>query len=162
MRAPDVQRMPEVSLVREWVRIGRQAHNSPKLTGKALVDAISVQEVWPGSLAIWHLNQAGFAIKAGGVVAYFDPYLSDELERLTKDRLDEHSRLFRSPLEGSDITNADFIFCSHDHLDHIDPPGNPRDRNSVTAGHVCDSSGRKEKTVESRHRRESISDFSRG
>jgi L-ascorbate metabolism protein UlaG (beta-lactamase superfamily) len=112
--------MPESSLVREWVRIGRQAHNSPKLTGKALVDAISVQEVWPGSLAIWHLNQLDLLSRGG--VAYFDPYLSDELERLTKDRLDEHSRLFRSPLKGSDITNADFIFCSHNHLDHIDPP----------------------------------------
>ncbi len=122
MRTPDVQRVPESSAVSEWVRIGRQAHNSPKLTGKALVDAITTQEVWPGSLAIWHLNQAGFAIKAEGVVAYFDPYLSDELERLTRDHLDEHLRLFPPPMNGNDITNADFVFCSHDHLDHIDPP----------------------------------------
>jgi L-ascorbate metabolism protein UlaG (beta-lactamase superfamily) len=44
------------------------------------------------------------------------------LERVTKGHLDEHSRLFLPPLSAHDITNADIVFCSHDHLDHIDPP----------------------------------------
>jgi len=36
--------------------------------------------------------------------------------------VDQHVRLFPPLLKGSEVTNADYVFCSHDHLDHIDPP----------------------------------------
>lgn len=62
-----------------------------------------------GNLAFWWLGQLGYAVKAGETVMYFDPFLSDI-----------SGRNVPPLLKPEDITNADFIFGSHDHIDHID------------------------------------------
>jgi L-ascorbate metabolism protein UlaG (beta-lactamase superfamily) len=72
-------------------------------------------------VALWYLGQSGFAVKGSNGTVYFDPYLSDFLERYTKGRPDEDPRHFHPPLVATDVTNADLIFGSHYHYDHIDP-----------------------------------------
>jgi L-ascorbate 6-phosphate lactonase len=90
--------------------------------GPALVAEIAGTAVPAGGVGIWFLNHAGFALKfAGGTTVYVDPYLSDALERLTRGTPEEHRRNYPPPLEGGDVTNADLVLVSHDHLDHFDP-----------------------------------------
>lgn len=89
--------------------------------GKDFVEEITSILPPPNGLVIWHLNQAGFAIKSNDTTIYIDPYLSDDLVNATKGNPDEHTRIYLPLLSGSDIDNADYVFCTHDHLDHLDP-----------------------------------------
>ena len=77
--------------------------------GKALVDEINAAKIDAGTGAFWWLGQLGFAIKIAGKKLYFDPYLFEGGERL-------HPPIFKP----EDVTGADIIFGSHDHIDHID------------------------------------------
>ena len=63
MRAPDVNRMPDRVVMETWLEEAHRKHNQPALSGRALIQAIDRQPCGPQSLAIWHLNQEGFAIK---------------------------------------------------------------------------------------------------
>jgi L-ascorbate metabolism protein UlaG (beta-lactamase superfamily) len=78
-------------------------------SGTELIKEIDNCRLEPGKLAFWWLGQLGFAVKSGDTVIYFDPFLSPLPER-------------RVPplLKPEDIVDADFIFGSHDHIDHID------------------------------------------
>ncbi len=62
-----------------------------------------------GTAAFWWLGQLGFALKLGKKTFYLDPFLS------------EHSNRKILPLlKPQEVTNADYIIGSHDHIDHID------------------------------------------
>jgi len=78
--------------------------------GQALLDEINRQHGAPGTVTFWWLGQMSFVVKAGKSVLYFDPYLAPDERRQVPPMLD-----------ASAITNADFVFGSHDHGDHIDP-----------------------------------------
>jgi L-ascorbate metabolism protein UlaG (beta-lactamase superfamily) len=79
-------------------------------TGKALIEEISREQVAPGVAAFWWLGQMSFVIKAGGQTLYFDPYLAPRPTRQV------------APLFAAEaVTNADLVFGTHDHSDHIDP-----------------------------------------
>lgn len=87
-----------------------------------LVREIDLTRVARGSVALWWLGQSGFAIKGGNLTLFLDPYLSTRLERLTANFPDKkHVRLCGIPVPPEAITNADYVFCSHDHGDHLDP-----------------------------------------
>ena len=75
----------------------------------ALIADVSSCAPGKGECAFWWLGQHGFILKLGKKVLYLDPFLSDLPGRLIPPLLD--------PVE---ITNADIIFGSHDHADHID------------------------------------------
>ena len=62
-----------------------------------------------GQVAFWWIGQHSFVLKVNDKVLYLDPFISEH-----------HGRLVASPLNASDINNADIIFGSHDHLDHVD------------------------------------------
>ena len=89
--------------------------------GRELIEAMNRLTLPDGMVALWFLGQSGFAAKGGGNIVYFDPYLSDYLEKFTKDRPDEDPRHVIPPLAPEDVTNADVVFGSHWHYDHIDP-----------------------------------------
>lgn len=72
-------------------------------------------------LAIVWLGQNGFLIKSQSSVILFDPYLSDFAEQWTYERHNEHVRIHSIPVSPKEIYGVDYIFCSHDHADHIDP-----------------------------------------
>lgn len=84
------------------------------LTGSELVADIDSASPPHGRVAFWWLGQHGFVCKAGGKVFYFDPYL----------RPDERRRI-KPLLKPEDAAHADFVLCSHDHSDHIDPTAIP-------------------------------------
>jgi len=87
-----------------------------------LVQEIVGTQVDRGSVALWWLGQSGFVIKGGGLTVYLDPYLSTRLERLTAaSPRARHVRLCEIPLSPASITSADYVVCSHDHGDHLDP-----------------------------------------
>jgi L-ascorbate 6-phosphate lactonase len=66
--------------------------------------------VAPGNLVFWGLGQMSFVVKVSGHTLYFDPYLAASQARQIPPMLDAGA-----------IDNADFVFGSHDHGDHIDP-----------------------------------------
>ncbi len=76
----------------------------------ALRDAIVTHPVAPGGAAFWWLGQMGYVVKTARRTLYFDPYLSPSPARRV------------APLMApTNVTNADWVFGSHDHGDHIDP-----------------------------------------
>lgn len=77
--------------------------------GQELINSIDSLVLEKGSMAFWWLGQLGYAVKLGEVVIYLDPYLSEN-----------PNRNVAPLLRPEEITNADFIFGSHDHTDHID------------------------------------------
>jgi L-ascorbate 6-phosphate lactonase len=78
-------------------------------TNRALIADIDRCPVAKGSCAVWWLGQHSFIMKLGAQVLYLDPFISDHPNRLVPPLL-----------KPSELTNAELIFCSHDHTDHID------------------------------------------
>jgi L-ascorbate 6-phosphate lactonase len=92
----------------------------PILQGQALLDDISSASPAPGEVCLWWLGQSGFAIKTASILFYIDLYLSEALTENAGDEDVDHSRLTAAPLRGGDITNAEWVFISHEHPDHFD------------------------------------------
>ncbi len=85
-----------------------------------LKDDIANRSVADGSIAVFWLGQAGFALKtADGMVTAVDPYLSDCCERYFGFR-----RLMPKLVDPSDFP-LDALFCTHAHYDHFDPDAVP-------------------------------------
>jgi L-ascorbate metabolism protein UlaG (beta-lactamase superfamily) len=68
-----------------------------------------------GQLALWSLGQAGFVIKGGATIAYIDPYLSDSIAGIGGP-----ARRFPIPLDPAQVTHAQIVFTTHEHMDHTD------------------------------------------
>ena len=64
-----------------------------------------------GEVALSWFGQASFAARGGGVTALFDPFLSPY-----------NGRLHESPLAPQEAVGIDVVFCSHEHVDHLDVP----------------------------------------
>lgn len=78
-------------------------------SGLELIQSIDKCTLEKGNMAFWWLGQLGYAVKLGEVVIYIDAYLAENPKRTVAPLL-----------RPEEITNADFIFGSHDHSDHID------------------------------------------
>lgn len=81
-----------------------------------VISGMDTLRVGERALAFWGLGQVGVAIKGPGGVLYVDPYLTDsdgEGGRL--------ERTFPPPLRPDEVTNADAVLLTHDHIDHTDP-----------------------------------------
>lgn len=80
------------------------------LTGQKLREDIDTKQVASGEVAFWWLGQMSFVAKVADTVLYFDPYLAPNPQR-------------RIPplLAPEDVINADWVLCTHDHGDHLDP-----------------------------------------
>lgn len=67
------------------------------------------------TVSIKWLGQAGFGIETpAGKTVMVDPYLSHSMEGVTY--------LHPEPALAADSARADFVFCTHDHIDHADVP----------------------------------------
>ncbi|MCL2703684.1 MAG: MBL fold metallo-hydrolase [Defluviitaleaceae bacterium] len=84
--------------------------------GDELLAEIRDTEVFPGSIAIWFFGQAGFALKAGRVVVYIDPYFNEG-----KNPDGTSKRRFPPPFAPDCVDHADYVLCTHKHSDHLDP-----------------------------------------
>ncbi len=88
--------------------------------GADLIQQMNALRVPPGCLAIWGMGQMGVALKGddSGVI-YIDLCLTDVLaERFLPEFF---QRAYPPPVSPGEITNASYVLCSHEHLDHADP-----------------------------------------
>jgi len=77
--------------------------------GLGLIEEINSCVLEKGDITFWWLGQMGYVVKLGETVIYLDAFLS------------EHpGRNIPPLLSAEEVINADFIFGSHDHTDHID------------------------------------------
>ena len=77
-------------------------------------------KVEPGRIAIHWLGQGGFALKNNaGDVLVVDPYLSD-----SANADGNAARLVDVPVKPKDV-RLDYLFLTHDHVDHTDPHSAP-------------------------------------
>jgi L-ascorbate metabolism protein UlaG (beta-lactamase superfamily) len=83
-----------------------------------LTERMQALQVIPNSLAIWGLGQMGVAVQGPEGVFYIDPCLSDVVREIAGDFW---VRAYPPPLLPDQITNARYIFSTHEHLDHLDP-----------------------------------------
>lgn len=71
--------------------------------------ALRALDLAPGTIALWWLGQAGFAVRAGGLVMLLDPFLAPMAERVSPPAFDPE-----------DAVDVDVVTCSHEHYDHLD------------------------------------------
>ena len=64
-----------------------------------------------GEAVLSWFGQASFAARGGDVTVLFDPFLSPY-----------NGRLHESPLAPEEAVGIDVVFCSHEHVDHLDVP----------------------------------------
>lgn len=80
--------------------------------GRELLDEIKDTKVTEDELAIWYLGQCGFVVKQQKII-YIDPVLND-----MKDEYGISRRLYEPPFE-PERAEADYVFCTHGHADHM-------------------------------------------
>jgi L-ascorbate metabolism protein UlaG (beta-lactamase superfamily) len=76
-------------------------------------------------LGLAWLGQAGFALRYGNLRILLDPYLSDYLEKKYRGTDKPHERLMAAPIEVQEVELLDFVICTHQHSDHMDPEALP-------------------------------------
>ena len=64
----------------------------------------------PQSVAFWWLGQASIVLRITDITIYIDPFLSDY-----------PGRLVPPPFAPLQAPPADYILCTHEHVDHFDP-----------------------------------------
>lgn len=70
-------------------------------------------------VGIVYIGQAGFLLSFGRVTAAIDPYLSYSVDRAVMNS--DWTRNYAPPFLPSELDFIDYIFLSHDHMDHADP-----------------------------------------
>lgn len=70
------------------------------------------------AIEVTPLGQAGFRFIFGDRTVYIDPYLSDRVERIEGAALKRLVPIWKSP---SQVSDADWVLITHDHMDHCDP-----------------------------------------
>lgn len=86
-----------------------------------ILENLYSMELRDKELGIVWLGQNGFLIKSKSCVFFFDPYLSDFAEQWTYGWKNEHVRMSAIPIQPKEIFGVDYVLCTHDHVDHIDP-----------------------------------------
>ena len=70
---------------------------------------------------LYWLGQAGFVIEASGLRIVVDPYLSDALAAKYANSAFSHERMAPAPVDADGLGAVDFVLCTHQHTDHMDP-----------------------------------------
>jgi len=73
------------------------------------------------AVRIGYLGQSGYVLKKGNTTILIDPYLSDYVEHSDGLNDQKMKRQFPPVIEPSDVRLIDAVFCSHTHIDHMDP-----------------------------------------
>ena len=86
--------------------------------GDALLQELKNTSVPEGFTALWYLGQAGFAVKTGEMLCFFDPVLADLTAPDGSTR-----RYYPAPFspEEAAVSGVQYVFCTHDHADHLQP-----------------------------------------
>jgi len=70
------------------------------------------------TISVTPLGQAGFRLLFDDTVIYIDPYLSNYVAQVEGPHLE---RMLPVPFMPDTVVDADWVFISHDHIDHCDP-----------------------------------------
>jgi L-ascorbate metabolism protein UlaG (beta-lactamase superfamily) len=62
------------------------------------------------------MGQHGFVINLGGTVLYIDVILND-----LPDAGNKSMRVYPPPFDPAEIQRVDYVLCTHDHIDHLNP-----------------------------------------
>ena len=79
--------------------------------GETSIERLTNLRLGQGQAALSWFGQASFAATGGGRTVLFDPFLSAY-----------PGRLHPSPLLPDQAVGVDVVFCSHEHVDHLDVP----------------------------------------
>jgi L-ascorbate 6-phosphate lactonase len=69
----------------------------------------------PGGLLVFALGQSGYALRGQDTLMFIDPWLSTELEEQ-----EGVTRPAPPPIRPEEITAADVVCITHEHVDHLD------------------------------------------
>lgn len=72
-------------------------------------------------ILLTYIGQMGYVIEASAVRIVVDPYLSYSVDRECSNNRATWERLYAPPVSPEALTSVNFVFLSHDHLDHTDP-----------------------------------------
>ena len=89
--------------------------------GEALTGQMKTTVIPEEGLGIWYLGQETFLLKKGNKFILIDPYLTDYVDRFPEFEKGFWVRKYHSPVKPEDMDFIDFILCTHNHLDHMDP-----------------------------------------
>src|SRR5215471_13746415 len=78
-------------------------------TRDVTLDIVSAQPP-TNAVAMWWLGQASVVLRAAGTTVYIDPFFSEYPDRLAP----PHFTPAAAP-------PADYVLCTHEHVDHFDP-----------------------------------------
>ncbi|MBQ9046975.1 MAG: MBL fold metallo-hydrolase [Solobacterium sp.] len=78
-------------------------------SGEDLITQMKTLQLPENQLAVWYLGQAGIVLKYGDKLYCIDPYLRES-----------KARSFEPPFDASEAVFFDYIFCTHNHTDHLD------------------------------------------
>src|SRR5262245_8614252 len=70
---------------------------------------ISTARIPPQTIALWWLGQASIALKSAETTIFIDPFFSAY-----------PGRLVPPPFAPEDAPPADYVLCTHEHVDHLD------------------------------------------
>ncbi|MDP4094042.1 MAG: MBL fold metallo-hydrolase [Bacillota bacterium] len=73
------------------------------------------------AVGIWYLGQETFLLKKGEKYLLFDPYLTDYVDHFPEFEKGFWVRRYPSPVKPELLDFIDYVLCTHDHLDHMDP-----------------------------------------
>ncbi len=76
-----------------------------------------------GTVNVFWLGQAGFALRSAEALVVIDPYLSDALAIKYRDAEFKHMRMMPPPIEAGGLRGVDLLLSTHAHSDHLDPAG---------------------------------------
>ncbi len=74
-----------------------------------------------GTLNIFWLGQAGFALRSTNTLTVIDPYLSDFLADKYRETAFPHQRMTPAPIGPDELRGVTLLLATHAHSDHLDP-----------------------------------------
>jgi L-ascorbate metabolism protein UlaG (beta-lactamase superfamily) len=80
----------------------------------ALLEEIDRSRPGSGAAHIWFMGQHGFVVSLGGMVFYIDVILNG-----LPDEAGKECRLYPPPFKPGEIRRADYVLCTHNHIDHL-------------------------------------------
>ena len=82
------------------------------ITGTKLTDC---------QIAVFYLGQEGMLIKYQDKYLLIDGYLSDYVDKNCCTETVKWVRRYPAPIQPEELDFIDYVFCTHDHYDHMDP-----------------------------------------
>jgi L-ascorbate metabolism protein UlaG (beta-lactamase superfamily) len=100
--------------------LGLNLTSKPRASTPALAELLATPAP-AGTLYLYWLGQAGFAICSPETLILVDPYLSDFLAKKYRNAHFQHDRMHPPPVAAEDLRGVNYLFSSHAHSDHLDP-----------------------------------------